>query len=827
MKKNKAEETPTGRYADYVFEPPGGILSRVLFYSWNRLLDKRIRGHSLIKAVAFNVLLLISCGALFSATLLDPLMVFLDGGYEEPSIVYGQDRTGKPVPFAEFYRRKRNVVRMGQEINWDTRAVQSFIAMEDSSFRSHPGLDLPGIVRAALVNLRAGRVKEGASTITQQVARLRFLSRERNIIRKVREASLALLLELKLSKAEIIELYLNEVPMGHGALGAEAAARFYFEKSLKDLSWGESAIVASLTTRPGELSPLVNRDGSREKVQVVFRKLVERGILTPDQAEKEYDALEKNFYTTLNRSPNDSAFHQRLNLHPYAGEYVKSVLPFRFLRRLYSGGLRIYTSINVEHQKAAEEEFITHLKRLTRERRRPPFRHFDEFDARYGDFMRLARSLFPLYDFSITVGREERQFIRSLNEHGPAALSALSLIAGNPAMAVRFEDLLQRQTDLMEETLNVEGSLVALRPQTGEITAVIGGSGFESRNQLLRFRQARRQPGSAFKPIIYAAGIEYTYQHPDSEKKLTAASLLEDSPRQFVMGDLSEYSAENYTGDYEGPMLLRKALINSRNAVAVAVYEMMGPGRLSSLAEKILSLDETGRRLPPEATVALGSYEMSSLEMARAFATFASGGLRVHPHAVLYITSSQGKMLEDFRPSFKSGERILSESTARIMTSMLEDAVNKGTGQGARLPGRRVAGKTGTTNSAADVWFVGYTPELVAATHIGYDLRRSLGERATGGGLAAPVWARFMQKALIGEKSRSFSFAAAPVDTLQICAISGHLPAGHCGERTTEIFAPGTGPREICNDHRGGDPLPAAVPLDIKKPAQILRTDDF
>ncbi|MBE7438755.1 MAG: transglycosylase domain-containing protein [Spirochaetales bacterium] len=827
MRKSKQEDRETtGRYSRYIFEPPGGILSRILFYSWNRLLDKKIRGHSLLKALALNGILVFLCGLFFSATLLDPIMVFLDGGYEEPSIVYGQDRTGQPVPFAEFYRRKRNVVRMGEHIDWNTRAVQSFIAMEDSNFRSHPGLDLPGILRAALVNARAGRVKEGASTITQQVARLRFLSRERNIIRKVREASLALLLEIKLSKARIIELYLNEVPMGHGALGAEAAARFYFEKSLPDLSWGESAVIASLTTRPGELSPLVNRDGSREKVQVVFRKLVERGVLTPAEAAKEYALLESEYYASLNRSPNDSAFHQRLNLHPYAGEYVKSVLPFRFLRKLYSGGLRIYTSINVEHQKAAEEEFIAHLKRLTRERRRPPFRHFDEFDERYGDFMVLARSLFPLYDFSINIGREERQFIRSLNEHGPAGLAALSLIAGNPAMAIRFEDLLQRQSDLMEETLNVEGSLVALRPETGEITAVIGGSGFESRNQLLRFRQARRQPGSSFKPIIYAAGIEYSYRNPDSGKKLTAASLLEDSPRQFVMGDLSEYSAENYTGDYEGPMLLRKALINSRNAVAVAVYEMMGPTRLNATAERILALDETGRRLPPEATVALGSYEVSSLEMARAFATFASGGFRVHPHALLYITNSQGKMLEDFRPSFKAGERILSDSTARIMTSMLEDAVNKGTGQAARLPGRKVAGKTGTTNSAADVWFVGYTPELVAATHIGYDLRRSLGERATGGGLAAPVWARFMQKALAGEKSRSFAFAGAPVETRQICAISGLLPAAHCGERLTEVFAPGTVPEKICDDHRGGDPLPA-VPLEMKKPVQILRPDDF
>jgi penicillin-binding protein 1A len=301
---------------------------------------------------------------------------------------------------------------------------------------------------------------------------------------------------------------------------------------------------------------------------------------------------------------------------------------------------------------------------------------------------------------------------------------------------------------------------------------------------------------------------------------------MEDAPRQFVSGDLSEYSPENYTGDFEGPILLRDALVRSRNAVAVSVYEHMGAARINALAERLIGLDETGRRLPAEATVALGSYEVSTMQMARAYGVFASGGVRFKPHALLYITDSAGRMLEDFRPDYtEAGPRIISENTARIITSMLRDVVLKGTGKGASLPGRRTAGKTGTTNSASDVWFVGYTPELVAAAHMGYDKRRSMGSSATGGGLAAPAWARFMNKALAHEKAGDFSFEKAAVDYATICAISGKLPASHCNERKSEMFAPGTAPQKICDEHLGGSA--GSLPLEIKKPENILKPDDF
>ncbi|HMW62219.1 MAG TPA: transglycosylase domain-containing protein, partial [Leptospiraceae bacterium] len=313
---------------------------------------------------------------LLCVTPVDPLLVFISHGYERPSIIYGYDGQGKPVPIAEFYRFSRRVIDLSNEEATSARVVRSFIATEDNNFYSfwHWGVDPQGILRASMVNMMAGEVKEGASTITQQVARLRFLSNERTALRKIREAFLAVLLELRYRKKSILEMYLNEVPLGHGTLGVEAAADFYFGKSHKDLSWGESALLASLTTRPRDFSPLSNPNGSRRKVRIVLRKLVETGTISVEEAQNAWADLEEHFYAELNRSPNDTAFNRRMNDFPYVSEFVKKSIPEEFEDRLYSGGLQIQTTIVVDHQKAAEETMIPWLGRLTEQRRRKPFR---------------------------------------------------------------------------------------------------------------------------------------------------------------------------------------------------------------------------------------------------------------------------------------------------------------------------------------------------------------------------------------------------------------------------------------------------------------------
>ena len=815
-------------YRQSIFQPPAraGFFSRAFFYAYNSSLP-RLLGHSdggqLLRLFAVAVALVALVIGLVAGTIADPFLVFGDGGYERPSVIYARRGNGQFAPIAEFYRFSRRVIHLSEKPfdGMRSKAARAFVAMEDNQFESHFGVDLRSVLRAMVVNLLAGRIKEGASTITQQVARLRFLSRRRSFARKAREALLAVLLELKLSKPAILETYLNEVPLGHGTIGVEAAARFYFEKGAHELTWGEAAVLAALTTRPRDFSPLRSPQESRRKVQVVFRKLVENGILSIKDAEAESERLDREFYMVLNRSPNDSAFGQRLNLHPYASEYVKSLLPARIRERLYTGGFQIYTTIRKEHQEAAERSFVPYLQTLTRQRRQPPFRQYRRFDQDFSTAYALARRVLGLPDFRVKSSRLQRRFDRAFNSQMRDAVLVLNGLAGDRRISGGLDYRLQNEAMFTEEDQSVEGSLVSLRPHSGEITAVIGGSGFSSKNQLLRFAMSRRHPGSSFKPLVYAAGIEYSGEHIGEEglENLTAATVIDDSPDQFVNPDLSEYAPENYDMTYDGLIRLRKGLALSKNIVAVKVYHRLKAYRINPIAEKILALEERGRgpkKLHQEATVALGSQEMTALEMARGFSVFASGGRRVHPHVLLYITDSAGRMVRDFRPEHAKLERVqvIRPGTAEIMVSLLRDAVAKGTGAGAYLPGYPTAGKTGTSNRYKDAWFVGFTPKLVTALHIGYDRARTLAPGGSGGGIAAPAWRRYMAAALAGEGAGQFEFPGSDVVRAPICARSGKKPGPRCTEVITELFLPGTVPTHECDEHQrpGERDVPGLLP---------------
>ncbi len=787
-----------------VFVPPGnsGIASRTIFFGFARFLSAIESSPGRNRFVA-GVLagLPVLAVLLLCATPMDPYLVFASRGYERPSIIYGKDSAGNPVPIAEFYRFSRKVIDLSNDEARNAKVVRSFIATEDNNFYAfwHWGVDPQGILRASMVNLMAGEVKEGASTITQQVARLRFLSNERTFFRKIREAFLAVLLELRYRKKSILEMYLNEVPLGHGTLGVEAAADFYFDKSHKDLTWGESALLASLTTRPRDFSPLAFPNRSRRKVQVVLRKLVETGTISVKEAEDSWRDLEENFYAELNRSPNDTAFNKRMNEFPYVSEYVKKIIPEEFEDRLYSGGLQIQTTILVDHQKAAEEAMTPALARYTEARRRKPFRNFFAFDDEYGKMLPLIEDIFDPGEFRVNKSRKLTEFERDFVPEMRLELSLLNLLAGDEKAGAAIDRNMVETA--VEEEQGVEGSLISMRPDTGAITAVVGGSGFTSQNQQLRFLTARRQPGSSFKPIIYASGIEETGLHPGTEKPLTAATVLDDSPVQFVSADLSEYSPENFSQTYEGPIRLRKALRLSKNAVAIRVYERLGASRINPTAEKILGYDQIGKHLPREATVALGTVEMTPMDMARAYSVFASGGFEVKPYIIETIKDSEGDVLYEHKE--EKGRRVLSAGACQIITSMMEDVIREGTGTAAAI-GRPAAGKTGTTNRSSDAWFIGFTPQLVTAIQIGYDSNRTLGSAGTGGALAAPVWGQYMRRALRGEPVRAFEFPDSNVHAVEVCEDTGMLPAGSC-ETITELFLPGTEPKTSA-DARKSDP---------------------
>lgn len=829
------EDTP---YRRSIFRPPGqsDFLTRGVFYAYGHALRRFLgpgEGSALGRATLLLGAMLVALGALIAATPADFYLVWFYEDYEQPSIVYALDENNAYVPIAEYYQHARRVIKLPESgpAGLDSRVVRCFIATEDTDFYSHPGVDLKGILRAALVNLMAGEVREGASTITQQVARLRFLSNDRSLVRKLREAFLAVLFELRYSKREIMETYLNTVPLGMGTNGVEAAAQFYFGKTYDQLSWGEAAVLSSMTTRPEDFSPFKSPGESQRKVRIVFQKLVEQGMLSPAEAEAEFLRLEREFYAVIDRSPNDSAFNQRLNAHPYVTEYVRLLMRRRLGNRLYRGGYKIYTTIRIPHQKAAEDAMIPYLQAESERRKRAPFKQFDAFDDEFSAAVQMSYTLYDLPEFKIRMSRDERRLMRAYESEMQTEFEMLGGFFSDSNVQKSLEAYRSLGQQAIEEVQTVEGALISLRPFTGEITAVVGGSGFASRNQQLRFINARRQPGSAFKPIIYGAALEYGGRNP-GPRALTASTLVDDSPVTFVAADLSEYSPENYSGSYDGLMRLRKALILSKNAVAVRVYEQVGPGAINPIAEQILKMDQETprRRLPREAAVALGSYAVTPFEMAEAYAVFASNGRETTPYIISHVEDARGELVIDNRDDHReAGRQIVSPGVAEIVTSMLQDAVSKGTGTAAQLGGRPVAGKTGTTNRGTNAWFVGYTPELVTAVYIGYDTPLSLGGGATGGGLAAPVWGRYMQRALRSEPSKGFSFPGSNVVRVEICETTGMLPGGACPERMTEIFLPGTQPRSVGDESYGGSgsDTPGMAPPLRRSEDEIFNEDEL
>lgn len=730
--------------------------------------------------------------------------------YQMPSVLYGINESSQYEPIAEFYQFSKVVVDLKslKENSNAKKVIQAYLSSEDDNFFNHFGLDIKGIARAFVVNIIAGRIKEGASTITQQVARLKFLNTDRSFIRKAREAYLAVLMEFKFSKDSILEMYLNEIPLGHGTLGVGAASRFYFRKEITELNWGEAAMLASLTTRPREFSPLVNPNISSNKVRINFMKLIEDGKLTVKEAEEEYQKFSE-YYSNLNRSPNDSAYSDRLNRFPYFTEYARRILSKHFSNEeIYNGGLQVYSSLIIKHQTVAEKVLGEALMNQTKVSNQRAFRDFDIFDDTYGSSYEILNLIHDIEDFKFKISKDERSFRNSFQEEYREIVSALNYTSGTDSLGSVLEESYLKQNK-QDHLLPVEGSLLSITPYSGRITAIVGGSEFRSDNQQIRSVQAFRQPGSAFKPLVYATAIDYYGKNPTPGKNITAATQFLDSPLNYLLEDGDEWSPENYSQEYSGFLRLRSALESSKNSVAVRVVEEIG---LQNLLPPLTNLLQSNREIPKNFSVALGTFEVTPFELTRAYAAFASRGKEVFPIALLQVKSRDGKILRDFEEENKAKvpRELLSPEASFIITSMMEDVVKKGTGRAVINNGvnRPVAGKTGTTNNFRDAWFVGFTPELVASVWMGYDVGTlTLGRGMAGGVVATPVWGKFMAQALKGEPVRNFDFGDLKVEKIKVCAQSGKVPGPSCRKFVEEYFIPDTLDPDICNEHMGYSPF--------------------
>ncbi len=631
--------------------------------------------------------------------------------------------------------------------------VNAVIAVEDSRFWKHKGFDYIAILRAAVKDILHVRIKEGGSTITQQLAKITFLTPEKTITRKIKEIALAKKIEASLSKEEILELYLNRIYLGHGAYGVEMAARIYFGKSARDLNLSESALIAGLIKAPSLYSPYNNIMLAKDRQVTVLKRMEEEGFLKPSEREK----AEKQplHFATLRGG---------VEANNYFIEFVRRYLEEKYGEDMvYKGGLRVYTTLDRKAQVSASRALQTGLREIDKRRGwRGPVEN-REIDVKKELKRKDAGFQIPENYTDITTGvvlkvSPKEAIIKARGIIGRLSIdnarwasniinpktgkttyvrdfSLDKILKAGDVVKVRFLSVSGNKVELsLEQDPLVEGAIVAIDPNTGFIRAMVGGYDY-SRSEFNRVVYAKRQPGSAFKPIIYAAALDVGY---------TPASIIKDEPVTYPGGSRGEWSPENYDHKYYGPTRLRDALAYSRNVVTVKLLELVGVDRVIDFARR-LGIEST---MPHDLSLALGSLTTTPFELCSAYSVFAANGVRMKPIAIKYITDARGSVIESNEPE---GEQVISSETAFLITSMMEDVVNYGTGWRVKALGRPVAGKTGTTNDYRDAWFVGFTSDIVACVWVGFDDMRPLGNEETGGKAAAPIWLSFVKSIDTGE----------------------------------------------------------------------------
>jgi len=610
-----------------------------------------------------------------------------------------------------------------------TRIPQSLkdaiLAIEDHRFYSHWGIDPVGIARAVYQNYRRGRIVEGGSTITQQLTKVLFLTPDKSLERKLKEAILALELERRYSKTRILEMYLNQVYFGHGAYGVEAAARTYFGKSVSELTLQESALLASLPRAPSTYSPFEHPDAARRRREVVLRRMVEFGVLRDVEGTR----LAK---TDLGLIPPE----RRRTTGQYFLEYVQQALEAKYgADMVFKGGLRVYTTLNPTMQLAAEQALRDGLRAL-----------------------------------------ESRTAKPRPGEHP-------------------------------------EGAVITVEPRTGYVKAIVGGYDF-FRSEFNRAVQAKRQPGSAFKPFVYIAALEAGF---------TPASRIDDSPVAYTVGN-SVWKPENYDRKFRGPTTLQQALEESVNIVTVKLQERVGINRTIQVARRM----GVGSALDLNLSLALGTSDLTLLELTSAYGVLANQGVWMPPMAVRYVMDAHGKLLEEHVPE---GREALSPELAYVITHMLRGVVERGTGQGAKVLGRPIAAKTGTTNDYSNAWFIGFTPHIATGVWVGYDRPRSLGRDETGARAAVPIWTAYMAKVLGDSAREDFPVpervSLVPIDldpsnecvrVVTMAFVRGTEPSVSCGPRRQAVTPAVTSPT-ILPGAPPAMPLPAPGPAPSTSPA--------
>ena len=711
------------------------------------------RGSPLIKALlilgvffALVVSTLMGYAFLIAKPNLPKISALVDYNPKTPLRIYTADK----VLIGEFGEERRNVVPLS-EIPLSMR--NAIISIEDDRFYTHGGVDYVGILRATTTNLR-GRLSQGASTITMQVARNFFLTNEKTFSRKIYEVLLAWEIESQLSKDKILEIYMNQIFLGQRAYGFSSAAQIYFGKELKDISIAESAMLAGLPKAPSAYNPVANFRRAKIRQEYILQRMRDLAYITPQEYQK---AMAEELHIR--------GLGNEFNAHAdFPSEMVRQLLFAQYGEAIYSQGINVYTTILKADQDAAYQAVRRGIFDYDL---RHSYRGPEGFIDLPEDPIKRQRAIDeallahpPLDDLQSGVVLEAKakelkvmiatgDVIAIKGENLKLASSSLTDSAQpkkrlRPGAIVRL--LAERSIWKLAQQPEVEGAFISMNAETGAILSLIGGFDYR-RNKFNHVTQALRQPGSAFKPFIYAAAIE---------KGFSPSTVVNDAPLSISSMETGSQAWEpkNYDGKYEGMMRLRNALAKSQNLVSVRVLRAIGPSYAQDYIQRFGFEPE---KHPPYLTMALGAGSVTPLQLASAYSVIANGGFRVNPYLIDKMIDSKGTVLFEAKTTRarEDAVRVLDARTAFVVDSMLQEVTKTGTAASSRVKLDRndIAGKTGTTNDSRDAWFAGYNPKIVAIAWIGFDNPKSLGKRETGGGLALPMWISYMSTALKGKPS--------------------------------------------------------------------------
>jgi len=679
--------------------------------------------------------------------------------YNPPVVTKVFSERGKII--GEFYREKRIYTPVGKIPDIIKNA---FISAEDENFYHHKGIDFISIFRALVKDIKSGKIVQGGSTITQQVVKSFLLSPRKTISRKIKEAILAYKIENFLSKDEILNLYLNQIYLGYGSYGVAAAAENYFGKTLDKLTLAEAAMLAGLPKAPSLYSPARNFMKAKERQLYVLKQMVKNGIISQEDAMsafKEKIIIKKKI-------------NYNLKVAPYFLDYIKYYMVKKYgEENLLTKGYRIYTSVDLKLQDYARKALRKGLEAIERRKGFTGPIDFVEKNS-FPDYIEVLKKE---NDFPIEKDKIYKAVVTYIDKkHNYAIINLGNLkgylryrdnkwlsykrlsdtskkyISGKMQNLLKIGDIvyvefLKRISKTyffkVYQKVEVNGAILSVEPATGLVKAMVGGYSY-TKNQFNRAFQARRLPGSGFKPIIYAAAFAKGY---------TPASVFLDTPEMFFDVNRNKYwKPENYEKKFYGATTLRDALVHSRNVVTVKLLKKIGINYAAKFARKLKIQSPLNKDL----SMALGSSALTLLELVRAYSIFANAGKNVDFMFIKRITDGKGNIIEnnfkmdelDLKLGFIKKREIISPQIAYLITSVLEDVIKRGTGRRVRSLNKPCAGKTGTTNDYKDAWFFGYTPDVATGVYVGYDKVKPIGRKETGSRAASPIWLDYMKKAL-------------------------------------------------------------------------------